>query len=518
MKREEAFRYRWVYVAQNLQVRENVEKVVSLMKRAKSAGYNGIVLADYKLGILDRVPEHYFSNAAEVKRTADALGLAIYPTVMSCGYDSALLAHDPNLAEGLPVVEAPFMVKNGAADIEARNLLDDSWTFKDASAMDGTAIKFTDLRGANGRAMRELSVKPFRQFHLQVTIKTQNLAGGEVRCTVLGDGANPRSLCHNNWQIKPTQDATVYHAVFNSLDNAKIRVYLGCWGGQTGSFWLDDISLTEVGLLNVLRRDGCLLSVVGEDGTRFTEGRDFAPVKDEKMGNVPWPGEFEVWHAPPKISIPSGSRIQDGQRLKVSFFHAVCVYDNQVAASLVDPKVFALHRAQVARVRKLLAPPGYFLSHDELRVANWSADCRAKNASAGKLLAEHAARCAAIVRATDPKAERFFWSDMFDPHHNATDNYYLVRGTLAGSWEGLPKDAVIVNWNSGKPEQSLKFFAGRGHRQILAGYYDGPVENIKSWLASAKKLPKNALVDGVMYTTWRADYSNLEAFAKAAWG
>ena len=513
MKRNEAFRYRWVYVAQNLQVRENVEKVVGLLKRAKDAGYNGAVLADFKLGILDRVPENYFVNIAEVKRAAATLGMEIYPTVTSCGYDSALLAHDPNLAEGLPVIDAPFVAKDGAADMESKNLLDGKWTFKDASTLDRTAIKFSDLRGTNGRVMRELSVGRFRQFHLSLKIKTANLKGGEVRCTVLGDGANPRSLCHNNWKVLPTQDATVYHAVFNSLESAKIRVYVGCWGGQTGSFWLDDISLTEVGLLNVVRREGCPLSVEG-----YTEGRDFAVVKDERLGNVPWPGEYEVWHAPPKITLLPGSRIKDGQALKVSFFHAILVYDNQVAASLVDPKVFALHKEQIARVKKLLAPPGYFLSHDELRVANWSADCRARNATAGKLLAEHAARCAQLVKDADPKATRFFWSDMFDPSHNAVDNYYLVRGTLAGSWEGLPRDAVIVNWNSGKPEQSLRFFSERGHRQILAGYYDGPVENIKSWLAAAKKLPKNALVDGVMYTTWRGDYSNLEAFARAAWG
>ena len=56
--------HRWLYLSQNLQVTANVPKVLELLKRAKTAGYNGLVLADFKLNILDRVPDHYFKNAA----------------------------------------------------------------------------------------------------------------------------------------------------------------------------------------------------------------------------------------------------------------------------------------------------------------------------------------------------------------------------------------------------------------------------------------------------------------------
>ena len=43
----------------------------------------------------------------------------------------------------------------------------------------------------------------------------------------------------------------------------------------------------------------------------------------------------------------------------------------------------------------------------------------------------------------------------------------------ARSWEGLDPDVVILNWNGARKEASLRFFAARGHRQIVAGYYDG---------------------------------------------
>ena len=60
----EPLEYRWVYLQQNLQVKENLPKIEAILRRAAKSGYNGVVLADYKLNILDRVPDHYFKNAA----------------------------------------------------------------------------------------------------------------------------------------------------------------------------------------------------------------------------------------------------------------------------------------------------------------------------------------------------------------------------------------------------------------------------------------------------------------------
>jgi hypothetical protein len=74
----------------------------------------------------------------------------------------------------------------------------------------------------------------------------------------------------------------------------------------------------------------------------------------------------------------------------------------------------------------------------------------------------------------------------------------------------LDKDVVIVNWNYGKRDESLKFFADRGNPQLIAGYYDGG-QDTRKWLESAAKVKG---VIGIMYTTWRNDYSKMEAFAK----
>jgi len=536
---------RWVYFQRNLQVRENVDQAEDMLKRAAAAGYNGVVLADYKLNILDRVPRHYFDNARRFRQIADDLKLEVIPTVAPMGYSDGLLAHDPNLAEGLPVQNAPFVVRNGMAHLDSelknplpgggfeehRNHKVPGWDFQDApgqASFVDTAVKHSgtsSLRwdnpgvnsreaGGNARVSRKVAVSPWRQYHASVWIKTDSYeAANDVRLFAMAsDGL---VLSHSYLGVQPTQDWTQHHMIFNSLQNSEVRIYCGTWGGRKGTLWMDDLQLQETAFVNLLRRDGCELRVTDGQGVTFREGTDFERLEDPKLGRVPYDGNYDVWHEPPQLRIPAGSRIKDGQTLRVSFSHTVTVHDGQVTCCLAHPKVFQILEDQVRRVNELLQPKTYFLSHDEIRLANWCGSCQREGRSAGELLAENARRCAAIVRQVSPQARLCVWSDMFDPHHNARSKYYLVNSDLAGSWEGLPKDVTVVNWNHGKAAESLPFFAGRGHEQVLAGFYDSSPQSIAGWLKTASSV-SNA--HHVMYTTWRNDFSQLEAFAKAAWG
>ena len=535
---------RWVYLQLNLQVEANVVKAESIMRRAKAAGYNGIVLADYKLNILDRVPDHYFRHAAEVKRLANELELELIPTVASFGYSDGILAHDPNLAEGIPVKEAPFIVRGGTAVLASKltNALPggsfedhkghatSGWNFQDgpgkASFVDSevkhagrNSLRFEDLGSTaapsgNGRVSRAVKVEPWRQYHASVWIKTDNFdTASAVRLFAIG--ADGRTLSHSNLGVKRTQDWTQHHIIFNSLANEQVRLYCGAWGGRQGKLWLDDVQLEETALVNLLRRPACPLVVAGGDGQVYEEGRDFAELRDPKMGMVPWPGGYEVYHEPPVLKILPKSRIKEGQELKLSFSHTVTIYDNQVTCCLADPAVFQVIRDQVRRVQKLLEPKTFFLSHDEIRLANWCGACNRQGRTAGELLAENVRNCVNIIREVNPQARLCIWSDMFDPHHNAHDDFYLVNGDLAGSWEGLPREMTIINWNSGKAKESLPFFGRRGHNQVLAGYYDSSPARITNWLQAGGEA---ARINGVMYTTWKSNFDDLEEFARHAWG
>ncbi|HET6883513.1 MAG TPA: hypothetical protein VFI31_25400 [Pirellulales bacterium] len=534
---------RWLHLMTNLQVTENVDKNIELLRRAKKAGYNGVLLADYKLNVLDRVPDFYFANARRFKVAADELGIEIIPAIAPFGYSEGILAHDPNLAEGLPARDVPLNVVGDHAEIDSQ--LGDAlpgggfeehrgdtvtgWDFQDEpgkmSFVDTnvrhsgrSSLRFDEPAknnpgSGNARVSKLVKVHPWGQYHASIWIKTQGFnSAHEVHMFALtGSG---RKLSHSNLGVKPDQDWTEHHIVFNSLDNSEVRFYVGAWSGRQGKLWLDDAKLQETAFVNLLRRPGCPLKIVGADGTVYDEGKDFTELRDERMGTTPWPGSFDVYHEPPRLVVAAGSRIKPGDKLWASYYHAVTIYDNQVPCSLAEPRVFEILKEQVERVENLFHPGTYMLSHDEIRVANWTEDELRPGRSAGELLAENVRRCVSVVRGVNPQARLCFWSDMFDPHHNAVKDFYLVNGDLAGSWEGLPKDAIIVNWNSAKPRKSLPFFSKRGHRQVLAGFYDGRADSIRDWLAAGEGLPG---IDGAMYTTWQHNFGELEAFAKYAW-
>jgi hypothetical protein len=230
-------------------------------------------------------------------------------------------------------------------------------------------------------------------------------------------------------------------------------------------------------------------------------------MRDPRLGNQPWPGEYEVWHDPP----PLKTKLPDGTRLRASYFHPHVVYDGQVCGCVSEPKFEQLLEHQAREVQNAWGAHSYLMAHDEWRVLGWDESCRRRGLDAGVIVADNARKCVGWLRAVNPDARVLVWSDMFDPHHNAVNNYYLVRGDLRGAWEGLDKKVTIMNWNFGKRGESLKFFSERGHQQVLACYYDAGPEQIGKWLEAARGV---AGVVGVMYTTWQRNFGDLESFAR----
>ncbi|MBA3685233.1 MAG: hypothetical protein H0W72_08335 [Planctomycetes bacterium] len=535
---------RLVYLQTNLLVEDNLAKALALVERAAKAGYTGLVITDSKFDRLGELPERYAVNARALAASVRANGMALYPVVCGVGYMGGVLAQDPDLAEGLPLKDVPFVVgDDGLAQVDAdpatklpgggfeggnadRAL---AWNFQDlpgvASFLDRSvkhggeaSLRMSDVGAAdpqhgNCRVMREVPVSPWRQYRVTAWVRTAALERpGNARCVVLAADGAP--LSSQQWAFARDQDWTRYRLTFNSLAHERVRLYAGCWQGGSGSIWWDDLAIEEVGILNLLRRPGAPLTVQRGDGTALVEGRDLEAVSDPACGRTPWPGAYEVDHDPPALRVQDRATLPAGTRLLVSGYHAVIDVEGSVACCLAEPRVLALMRDQVRAVRDLLRPDGYFLGHDEIRQAGWCAACSGR--PPGETLAAHMRDCLAMVRAEAPGARLFCWSDMFDPTHNAVKGFYRVNGDLAGSWKGLDPDVVVVNWNSGAQRaESMAFFAGHGHRQILAGYYDGDPASISAWLGD---VPARTPISGVMYTTWAANYDALEAFLRSAAG
>jgi hypothetical protein len=559
---------RWVYCSANLQVEKSIKDAIALIERAKRDGYTAMLIADYKLQVLDRVPDFYFRNVEKVKAAAAKAGIELVPAVFSIGYSNGHLAHDPNLAEGLPVVDQPFIVRPGGGSVptggvaeggpvatpaghleavldarasaglrngnleDARGdcftsfaLQDDpgGTTFVDRRVVHGgrTSCRFEPgnkgpkRSSPNARLMQHVALRPWTCYRFSCWARTQGLGPARAfQMLALGTSRPGRQLTFQEGLIEANQDWKRIDVVFNSLDQKEANLYVGIWGEGPGTLWVDDLQLEELPLVNVLRRPGCPFTIRSADRlTTYEEGRDFEPVADPALGRVPWPGEYEFGHPGAKIQIRSGSRIRDGDRLVVSWYHPVITVDSQVMCCLSEPKLETILRDQARRVNELLGPRTFFMSHDEIRVANWCQACRDRKMTPGQLLAENVRRCTAILKSVNPRARIVVWSDMFDPHHNAVDSYYLVNGSLKESWKGLARDVVIANWNRGKARESLAFFDGLGYRQLIAGFYD--VEDLSSFQAWDRAARDIKGVTGFMYTTWANKYSLLESYAEA---
>jgi hypothetical protein len=499
----------WLYYPVNLQVAENVTKLEPAWRRAKQAGYTHVLLADSKSAKLGDVPEHYFKNVERAKAIARELDLKLVPALFSIGYSNDLLWHDPNLAEGLPVKDTPFVVgPGGVARVAPDPLVSlgkPAW--KDEGVkLEGNVATVTS-GGGNSRLVYRLKVPPFRCYHVSVKVKTDNFRPLPEVKALAGKWSS-------NWAalgVKPTQDWTEHHVVFNSLDSTDVNLYFGIWGDCSGTLQWKDWKVEEIGLVNVLRRPGTPCVVTGADGRVYEEGKDYEPIRDPRAGNVAWPGDYEVWHEPPALK----TRLAEGTKLRVSWYHPVIIYDGQVSACIAEPKLNDLLADQAKRMKQAWggSAAGWMMSHDEFRTLGWCRACQDRRETPGKMLAENVRYCRGLLR----ESPAYVWNDMFDPYHNAVEGpYYLVNGPWTGSWEGLEKDVVIMNWNHGQRDKSLKFFADRGNKQIVATYYDdADLSQTRDWLQSARD---DRSVIGYMYTTWRGDYSKIEEFAKLCQG
>ena len=559
---------KWVFYTDNIATKEKCDGFIALMERSKKAGYTHMLLDDPYLQALDCMPESYFENSARARKAAQDLGLVVVPSIFNVGYSTRVLYHDSNLAAGLPAKNVRFVVGGGIATPDPAAVpkvinggfeavmgqvlagwapdefsapcvsLDFQTKHEGASALRMTAFDALPAAARGDCALTQtVKVDPFKYYRLTVWRKTSGVkaSGSSV---ILASADGHRRLCYTNFEIDPVADYNDYVAqdsdwrqfqlTFNTLESRTMTIRVGLEGARKGTVWWDDLKVEPAGLANVLRRELTPLTVVSSDGMiQYREGLDFAPVVDEKLGAAPMPdwlsvlppkgGIYDVWHEPPAIVLTKDSRIKDGDVLLVSYFHPHVIYSHQVNCSLEDPKVFDLFDEQMKRVKALWDAPIYVLSYDEVRVAGWELQPAGTRRATAQLLARHVATECSIVRKYAPDARIVVWSDMFDPYHNARKvtpdgrDYYLTNGGYYGSWEGIPKDVTIFSWNA-KPE-SFKFFAGLGHKFLVAGYYDVPVaKDMARWRKAVGDTPG---VYGFMYTTYTKNYRDLEEYSKA---
>ncbi len=514
----------------------------ALIDRAVKLGYTGVAFWDDSFAYLSDSfwPKANIDRLQEVLRYATSKGLQVMGSAAPFGWSNGALAANGNLGEAQPVLGARFVVDSSRKQL---TVLNDLPPLRNAGFEEGRSAWFgtgdsaigvgdtghggrhsgvvVDARG-NARFRQRVALTPWRQYHLSLWFKSSRFHGSSV--------VEVQDWWHRDenrfyFAIPATGNRgwTKLEFLFDSRNTQSAYLYFGVWGGSSGLIWFDDVQLEETAPVYVARRPGAPLRMYDPEDSRtsYREGQDFNYVSDPVL-SPPKAAFRDVYHSPVRIGLPAGSRLRAGQAVTMDFCAVFPLgKDQQVGMCLTEPAVFRWLGENGRALRTVMPPDNsVLLGYDEMRQMNSCASCRAKQMTAGALLAWNVQKTADIYKALMPGAPLYIWSDMFDPYHNAKKQYFYVYGDLAGSWKGLPPQIGVLNWNHAHLRQSLAWFAGADarqpvpHKQILAGYYDtGKGSSAADDLNVADGIPG---LQGIMYVTWVDDYTQLDSFARSA--
>ena len=121
---EKVFPHRWVYISRRLRSDQDLDDIRRIARTASENGLNGVLLAA-GLDSIDLQPPDYLTRLEKAKAIFREYHLEMIPNIFSAGYGGGILAHDKNLAEGLPVKDALYVVKNGEGHIEPSTVVAD---------------------------------------------------------------------------------------------------------------------------------------------------------------------------------------------------------------------------------------------------------------------------------------------------------------------------------------------------------------------------------------------------------
>jgi len=540
------------------------EELLALVDRAKAKGANVVKFADTKLnrfGLGESPGELWEDRMREFVDGVKARDMELILNTVTIGYCSSLIASNTNLASGYPVVDQQLRrvgdnlvpikssnLANGGFEQAAGNTPED-WNFQDAAGIrtfidtsvkrSGNASFRSEARdGESSRVSTTFDVKPFHQYTLKFWVRAENLTAANLLAVVRDDNDKTRTLTNQRFSTERDNGGRAYFnrpndlslgwtqmkLAFNSLDATRVNLGLSVFGGQNGRVWFDDVSVQDTPSLNWLVRDDLPTAVRNQSSGRDLQfGSDVTPIVDNKLGDVPFPGSFETYHAPPAIKVASNANIDEGDIVSLSGYHALVTFNGQTSCSWNNENVFARMKQVHQTLQAEYQPSGFLLNYDEIRTGGYEPSDVDNFANSGAALAASIERAYNDLFEVAPNAKHYFWSDMVDPFHNAIANYYQINNTLDGSWLTLdPSRVILVTWWEGQKitnngPNSLKFFSDLGFKQVLGAFYDADVEdNFNRWQEAAEGV--SGIIGG-MYATWTSppNYSQIEAFGDLWW-
>ena len=545
---KESNTHRWVYAfGSTCESDEGLARLKQIADTAAAHGLNGFVLPG-RLDRIDNRPPDYLKRLKELNTYLKERNMELIPAIMSFSWGDAIYENDRNLTTGLPVKDALFTVKNGRARITPElNVQIQNSGFEN---YDGKILKNWS-RGYGADSVLSLDkknavegrncicVKINHNFPNASPLLSQKIAVHPKRLYKISFSIALKKLVKNLWGVFPVQvigtdgrqlhfqlpeipDDGEWHSFsigFNSLNYDTVTIVISSPMSREVEYLVDDLSIKEMGVINILRRPGTPLTIRGGDdnGIVYTEGKDYARVIDPFRIASSWNEtiDFRFDHPDPPIEILPNSRIKEDEKLRVSWYHPLYIYGGAFPMCMSEPKVYDLLQKKVRLLHDAIAPQNYLISIEEVRGGNTCAACKERNLTMGEMIGTTVHKCQEILKEVNPDAQFFMWGDLFDPNHNGGERegkyYFHVDGNFLGSWNHIPKDITIIPWWDEIIVESLRHFQSLGYKTIISCYYDHDeaVAGQKEMMKIAQKYNCNV---GFMYSTWENNFDKLGKF------
>jgi hypothetical protein len=562
---------KYLFLSINCMSNTQTDNAIAAIQSAQSAGFTDVIFFTSSTLTTNRLQQTWINNYKAVLNACKTNGLTVTLGIPdeSSGEHQFI---DPDMSAAYPTW-GYFYVSGGYADLiadpaEPATIWNGGWESDQMGPGDnyiagcrsadvpyvsvddtvsansgGRSLRFDlDAAASQGYArirLRPISVVPWRHYRITAWVYTDGVSNPNSFTISPADEDGTRYLDYvddyaNNIPSS-TDDWFRVDVVFNSLEVDTINLWVGCYGKSTGTLWLDDLEIAQVGLLNVIRRDdfesdSAPLVVQSSNGqTTYVEGVHFARVTDplnrwSSGSSPPYAKNNTYWrvHEDPSIEIIDHDTIPDGTTLKVSWYHPLWV-KTYMQADLQLPEAQAVVFSAVDYVNALYAEvygaacQHWMCGYDELRMGGankWYSDTGATPAQAlGWSVNDFWDK----IRTKHASADLLLWSDMFNPYQNAVDKYYLWKGDLTNAHSYISHPFKVYNWTTTSLRDAANWFSARYINQIISINVRGTGQvGFESYTASMTTthdvLKGGPSLSGVGYTTWAYDYSHILDF------
>jgi hypothetical protein len=239
----------------------------------------------------------------------------------------------------------------------------------------------------------------------------------------------------------------------------------------------------------------------------------------------------ETFNPSSTIQRLKGGRIQDGQKVKISFSYIgpdpwslikvrYCRSDERLHTDSSDNYIWRWCTEPV----RFWGADDFSIDSDETRVFAWDKRCQDSGKSRSRIWADDIRYYYNTIRKSNPSARISLWSDMLDPGHNAPIYKTENIATIFNEYDMT--DIIMIPWKQSIARNSVAFFA-ENNFPVMASCMKAKNEAFISapqWAHWIRHYYENKeLAHGMMYCRWgygldlEETWQHLESVADHAW-